>query len=267
MNCKICGHPADFFSSTKILQKYSIKYYRCSYCGFVQTEYPYWLEEAYSRPINISDTGIMARNIQNTHFASALLGFCFNSDGKFVDYGGGYGIFVRMMRDQGFDFYRDDKYCANLFANGFDSSDSGTDFFDLLTAFEVFEHFVDPSEELEKLLTKSDSILFSTTIIPDDPPKPTEWWYYGLEHGQHISRLRVKSLKTLAAQRRLNFLTNYNNKHLITSRKLPHWFFKLLSKNVISKNLSIFIRRKSFTIHDYEKISGRYLNSETKLRI
>ncbi len=255
MNCKICGKHTKFFNSAVIIHKYSIKYYRCSFCGFVQTENPYWLEEAYSRPINISDTGIMTRNLQNTNFVSALLCAFFNIDGKFLDYGGGYGIFVRMMRDRGFDFYRDDKYCINLFANGFDCSGSETDLFDLLTAFEVFEHFANPSEELDKLLSKSENILFTTNVIPDDPPKPNAWWYYGLGHGQHISFYTVKSLKTLAAQRNLNFLTNYNNKHLITPKKIPHWLFKLICKNIISKSMSVFIRRKSFVVKDYEKIS------------
>jgi hypothetical protein len=50
---------------------------------------------------------------------------------------GGYGMFVRLMRDGGFDFHREDPLCDNLFAQGFDRQDDGT--FELVTAFEVFE--------------------------------------------------------------------------------------------------------------------------------
>ncbi len=38
----------------------------------------------------------------------------------FLDYAGGYGVFTRLMRDIGFDFYWHDPYTQNLFANGFE---------------------------------------------------------------------------------------------------------------------------------------------------
>ena len=44
----------------------------------------------------------------------------FKSNGSIVDYGGGYGLLVRLMRNSGFDFYRYDPYCANFFAKGFE---------------------------------------------------------------------------------------------------------------------------------------------------
>ena len=42
---------------------------------------------------------------------------------KFLDYGGGYGILVRLMRDVGYDFYWFDKYSQNIFAKGFECKD------------------------------------------------------------------------------------------------------------------------------------------------
>ena len=68
----------------------------------------------------------------------------FDPKAKFLDYGGGYGMLVRLMRNYGFDFYYFDKYCQNLFANGFDLKDSACSRFELLTAFELFEHFSEP---------------------------------------------------------------------------------------------------------------------------
>ncbi|MCK7523618.1 MAG: hypothetical protein MZV64_41270 [Ignavibacteriales bacterium] len=57
------------------------------------------------------------------------------------------------MRDVGYDFYWHDPYTQNLFANGFEDRFE-IQFQDLncLTAFEVFEHLVNPKEELEKML-------------------------------------------------------------------------------------------------------------------
>ncbi len=257
MNCKICGSIAAAFGSAELLRRYPVTYYRCPDCGFVQTEEPYWLEEAYLRPINISDTGIMARNIYNATIVSAIIKICFNPDGKFIDYGGGYGIFVRMMRDRGFDFYRDDKYCDNLFASGFDVADSGTSHFELLTAFEVFEHFVSPSAELEKLLQKSDSILFTTEIIPDNPPQPAEWWYYALDHGQHISFYTRNSLQCMANKNGLNYF-NRGNTHLFTRVKLSAipLKFKLATHPRIARFLDMFLRKKPLNISDYKQITG-----------
>jgi hypothetical protein len=58
--CKICNKANDSIFTLKILNKYEIKYYHCSCCGFLQTEEPYWLDEAYSESINVS---YMQRNL------------------------------------------------------------------------------------------------------------------------------------------------------------------------------------------------------------
>ncbi len=256
--CNICDFDVKYFSDAILLGKYPIKYYRCLNCGYVQTEEPYWLEEAYSRPINISDTGIMNRNINNARIVSAILKLCFNSNGKFADYGGGYGIFVRLMRDRGFDFYRDDKYCSNLFANGFDVADSGANRFELVTSFEVFEHFVSPSEELQKLLRKSDSILFTTEIMPDNQPQPSEWWYYGLDHGQHISFYTRKALQCLADKFGLNYY-HRNNIHLfmLNNKATMSLRFKLATYHRITQLMDLLLRGNSLTYKDYENMSTR----------
>lgn len=47
MTCKICGSETSQKFKAKILVKYDINYYHCENCGFLQTEEPFWLEEAY----------------------------------------------------------------------------------------------------------------------------------------------------------------------------------------------------------------------------
>jgi hypothetical protein len=117
MTCKICTQQAKQIFTAKILNKYDIKYYHCEHCGFLQTEEPFWLEEAYGESINVSDTGYMQRNLLLSQKLTILLRLFFYKNAKFVDYAGGYGVFVRLMRDIGFDFYWDDKYTTNLFAS------------------------------------------------------------------------------------------------------------------------------------------------------
>ena len=89
MKCKICHRETKYIFSAKILNKYNIKYYHCNNCGFLQTEEPYWLDEAYQEAINISDTGIMLRNISLSKIATLIISFLFNKKAKFLDYAGG----------------------------------------------------------------------------------------------------------------------------------------------------------------------------------
>ena len=140
MKSKITGGDTTLLFSKKVLNNYEVKYYRCNETGFIQTEAPYWLQEAYSSAITKLDIGLPSRNIILSDRVSKLLTVKFNDKGIFLDYAGGYGLFTRLMRDKGFNFYNTDKYCQNLFAEYFDLTDLPPDTnFELTTAFEVFE--------------------------------------------------------------------------------------------------------------------------------
>ena len=195
--CRVCKSTVSKIFSSNVLQKYSVEYFQCSRCEYIQTENPYWLEEAYNSPINVTDTGMIMRNLWFRNVAATTIFFLFDYKGKFLDYGGGYGVFVRLMRDVGFDFYWQDKHTENLFAKGFEFPVSEKLTIELLTCFEAFEHFVEPVTELENLLSISQNILLSTEFIPEPAPPPGEWWYYGVDHGQHIGFFRKKTLSIL----------------------------------------------------------------------
>jgi hypothetical protein len=53
---------------------------------------------------------MMMRNLWHRNVTTTLIYFLFNTKGQFLDYGVGYGVFVRLMRDIGFDYYWQDKY-------------------------------------------------------------------------------------------------------------------------------------------------------------
>jgi 2-polyprenyl-3-methyl-5-hydroxy-6-metoxy-1,4-benzoquinol methylase len=153
MKCRVCNSESNEVFSAKVLNKYNVKYYHCPSCGFLQTEEPYWLNEAYKSAIGIADTGIQKRNQLFAKRSSAIITSLFDTNKKFLDYAGGYGIFVRMMRDKGFDFYWDDPYADNLFAKGFEHNEQNK--YELITAFECFEHFTDPINQIQKMLELS----------------------------------------------------------------------------------------------------------------
>ena len=252
--CRVCKSKVSKIFSSNILQKYSVEYFQCSRCEYIQTENPYWLEEAYNSPINVSDTGMIMRNLWFRNVAATTIFFLFNYKGKFLDYGGGYGVFVRMMRDVGYDFYWQDKYTENLFAQGFEFAETEKLPIDLLTCFEAFEHFVDPLAEFENLLCISRNILLSSEFVPEPLPSPSEWWYYGVEHGQHIGFYQKKTFLYLAERYNLNFYTNSQNIHLLTEKQFLAPTFKLITK--VSKYITPFIQKRmqSLTWEDSKKL-------------
>ncbi|MGD1699641.1 methyltransferase domain-containing protein [Dapis sp. BLCC M229] len=71
----------------------------------------------------------------------------FNPEGKFLDFGGGYGLFTRLMRDIKYKFYWQDKYCKNLFAQNLKAIPEQK--YELVTAFEVLEYLVNPITEIK----------------------------------------------------------------------------------------------------------------------
>ena len=64
MDCTLCTAPMNPFAEATVLNKYPVSYFKCSACGFIQTEEPYWLAEAYSDAIGKSDVGLVKRNLE-----------------------------------------------------------------------------------------------------------------------------------------------------------------------------------------------------------
>lgn len=249
MKCNICNSTIAPIYKGFILNKYEIQYYHCEECGFTQTEEPYWLEEAYSDAISVSDTGVMSRNTMLAKSSKVILSLLSDTNGKFLDFGGGYGIFTRMMRDYGFDFYWYDKFANNLVARGFEGTvDMGMKY-EAVTSFENFEHLLAPLEDIEKMLSLSDTVLFSTELMPTELPEPNKWWYYCLEHGQHISIFSKKSLEYIAQKNGFNFVSNGSSLHLFSKKDVSSKIF-FITKIILKLGLDRFIKYKSKTNND-----------------
>lgn len=252
-----------------MLGKYPADYLQCKSCGFVQTSDPHWLNEAYSSAITSLDIGLLDRNIwlreQVTHIIDAF----FPEAKIFLDYAGGYGAFTRMMRDRGFNFFRQDPYCENIFAKHFDLTDVNGHRFDVLTAFEVFEHFADPMPELEKMLSFSRNIIFSTVLLPADKKQIEDWWYIAEETGQHVAFYSEKTLEFMAAKHGLKYYTNHNNLHVFTSQcvtpeQLLYAFNgvteQIRLKGLKTKVINLSVKRESLLQKDFEWIKNKLNN-------
>jgi hypothetical protein len=257
--CKICGGSAPSFGRATVLGRHDVEYFQCSQCGFTQSESPHWLSEAYSEAITRSDVGLIWRNLYFAPLTRAVINSFFDPSGRFVDYGGGYGVFVRLMRDAGYDFYREDRYCENLFAQDLDAEPSGNGRYELLTAFEVFEHLVDPLTDIERMFTYSPSVLFSTALIPPANPRPGEWWYYGTEHGQHVGLYTARALQSLAQRFKVNLYSN-DSLHLLTPRRISARRFRYVTTPWVAALLARLRSRPSLLAADFARASGQSLN-------
>jgi len=254
MNCPLCSSKSTPVKKLIILRKYSGVLYLCPTCDLLFFAEPNWLQEAYAAPINVFDTGLIARNLEFSHKLSYLFKYFFPENMKGLDYAGGYGIFVRLMRDKGFDFYWSDAYAQNLVARGFEQKKGDT--FTVITAFEFFEHSTEPGNDLEKLGNLGQNLIFSTVLRQELVPEDG-WWYYGLEHGQHISFYSRVTLEFMAKKLNRKLITDNTWLHMLLDSQLEcdsmHEFLKtgnlvgekawLVYKNFHKPSLRDYIRR------------------------
>lgn len=242
MTSKITGGPTDLLFEATVLSKYKVAYYRCRETGFIQTEEPYWLNEAYASAITKLDIGLVQRNLKLSDQFGKLIALNFNKDAQFLDFAGGYGLFTRMMRDKGFQFYHTDMYCQNLFAEFFDANrfEPGRKY-ELVTAMEVFEHMNDPLKEISELFGKSDTVLFTTELVPQNYNNTKDWWYFTFETGQHIALYTEKALQHIAGKFNCNFYSNGQSVHLFTKRTFAQNPFKALRDPFLTRKLKKWI--------------------------
>ena len=256
--CRVCGGVTEEVFKSKVLNKYDASYSRCNNCAFLQVEDPFWLDEAYSNSINKEDTGYVSRNIRLARKTFLLLINYFKKGDSFLDYAGGYGMFVRLMRDAGLDFYWDDKYTKNIFAQGFEYNKQNIS---VVTCFECFEHFSHPGEDIEKILAISRNVFFSTSLYDINGSKKAPdlpWPYYGFNHGQHISFYSLHTLQYIAEKHKLKFYSNGRDLHFFSDRKFNKRIFgMILILGILPWDIMSRFIRESKTSEDSLRISKK----------
>lgn len=258
MVCSICSNQMDACFTSIVMRKYSAEYKVCSKCGYLTVHNPHWFEEAYTSVITTADTGLVMRNVSLAPKVAGVLYWLMGarSGGRYVDVAGGYGLFTRLMRDLGFDFYWADKYCENKMSRGFEYQ-QGMGACSAVTAFEILEHLSDPVTFIEEIfsITRAPVLLFSTELYEGAPPRPGEWPYYAFATGQHIAFYQRRTLEALGAKLGYYF-ASANGLHIFSRtrvnepllRVVTGWFsscaalwirFHLGSKTVSDHNLMI----------------------------
>lgn len=257
--CPICSHKMNFSFQAEVLRKYVAEYEVCTGCGYLRIRDPYWLEEAYSSAISSADTGLVMRNIS---LAVKVASFLFwvvgeRGRGRYLDVAGGYGMFTRLMRDFGFDFYWTDKYCENLLARGFEYSDH-LDWCRAVTAIEVMEHLIDPLAFVDEVLKDAGAgtLLFTTELYKGNIPRQ-DWWYYAFSSGQHLGFFAKSSLETLGRRLGLNYYSA-NGLHILSRQSFNQTHIQWVTHPWVSKISYLLIRRRlmSKTMLDHQFMMG-----------
>ena len=191
--CRLCGAEVVDCFKLLVLNKYSVAYQRCSGCGSLQTESPFWSDEAYrGGHLATLDTGAAQRNLMNLAAAYATARTLRLS--RVLDFGAGDGLLCRLLRDLAVDCYAFDRYASSTYAAGFTRSD-WTDI-DLLLLFEVFEHFQRPGQELQDIFRAQPKAILGSTCWYSG--QDSSWWYLTPETGQHVFFYSRGALQSVA---------------------------------------------------------------------
>ncbi len=197
--CPICrGHttPAgslDFSDQRESAPRNEpIEYVKCTQCGFQFAPSMYaWPAETYRERVYNDRYWIVDPEFAEIRPSTNALGVSTMQFKRHLDYGGGNGRLSQLVSAAG-----RDSTSWDPFHNPCPLADLGK--FDLITAFEVFEHAPDPQQlmsDLRALIAPGGRVLF-TTLVSDDQPCLREWWYAQPRWG-HVSLHTKKSLYLL----------------------------------------------------------------------
>jgi SAM-dependent methyltransferase len=227
---KTCGVEKDIFLPASGIPVY---YALCSKCGFCFAPALHaWTLEEFSRWIYNDDYALydpgylQERPLANSKMLRSIFPDL-PSGVRHLDYGGGNGILAKSLTSFDWSSTSYDPF-VDMELN---FSSLGT--FDLITAFEVFEHVPNVQKmmsEINSLLAVNGILVFSTLLSDGNIHKNQRinWWYAAPRNG-HISLFSCKSLVFLARVHGLNFGSVSNGLHVLWKGEPPAWAGKLFA--------------------------------------
>jgi 2-polyprenyl-3-methyl-5-hydroxy-6-metoxy-1,4-benzoquinol methylase len=195
--CRLCGARANFWNTKRLLTRYDVSYFLCSQCGSLETEQPYWLDVAYDVSGVGDDVGAAQRTIDLVLKTSALLDrLQVPANAECIDFGGGLGLFTRLMRDRGVNFLSYDRYAQPFFSDRYSLKSLAGRSPAVVTAFEVLEHFPNPVDDLGQLFESRPALVIATTELFTG--QDLSWPYLADGTGQHVFFYSPKALTQVA---------------------------------------------------------------------
>ncbi len=205
-----------------------IYYYLCNQCGYcfapeiISWDLKKFSEKIYNEAYIVVDPEY--KNNRPQANAKLLLNV-FKGKEKYIkhlDYGGGNGLLSKLVLKSGWDSSTNDPFVNK---DIHDIKDLGQ--FNLITAFEVFEHVPDARSlmsSLDSLLKEDGLILFSTALSDGNIKKNQrlKWWYASPRNG-HISLFSKKSLTILVKMYGFSLGSFSAYLHVLFKQKIPSW--------------------------------------------
>ena len=226
--CRLCDGPVLPVFKKLVLARHEVSYFECQNCHSLQTEEPYWLDEAYAEAnLALVDTGPAWRSVNHQaviYISARILGF--PTTASIVDYGGGTGLLCRLLRDRGFDARVFDAYASNDLARGFEDNGARPD---ILCSFEVAEHFANPKADMATNFDRRAALLIiGTETYRREGPN---WWYISPETGQHVFFYSPEGMQYLAATHGY-YYEHVCNVHFFLDRPMTRLEGALLGRSV-----------------------------------
>ena len=240
--CPVCDGAADLYDVVDFnknceernglflpLSGKPIYYALCSQCDYLfAPEFQTWSDQDFFE--RIYNDGYAAVDPEHKAIRPdkdfQLVEFMFGDfKGQFshLDYGGGEGRLSQTLSEAG---WRSTSY--DPFFNPLSSLAGET--FDLITAFEVFEHVPRPHEMMERIAAAShaQTFVFFSTGSHDGRFKPgqrIEDWYVAPRNG-HVAVFSHKALAALAGRHGFKFASFNSDQHCFY-RTIPPWAIHL----------------------------------------
>lgn len=229
--CPVCNNQTEVLDCIDFNKGYpksglSIYYNHCGKCGFCFSPDMYtWTPEQFAKYVynenyvNLDPDYVYDRPHGNADKIIERFQSC-KKDIRHLDYGGGSGVLSNILNGNGFDSTTYDP-----FVNTETSIDS-LGKFDLITAFEVFEHVTDVRNLMNilNILRKPDGLIYFSTLPSDgniSKDQRLSWWYASPSQG-HISLFSQDSLVKLAYQNGLK-LGSIGVGRWIMWDSIPEW--------------------------------------------
>lgn len=245
VSCTVCGAAAAAFdvvdfnrSCEEVRHSYlplsgeAVYYHRCGQCGFCfAPDLCKWPKERFAE--KVYNDGYVAVDPDYLEVRprgnAAFLHTCFPAFGRrrHLDYGGGNGLLSRTLRNAGWQSQSYDPFVDEL------TDPAALGSFDLISAFEVFEHVPDIHAVLEEVLPmlRDDAVLMFSTALSDGaivPGRRLDWWYAAPRNG-HVALHSQASLQTLAAAYGVRLVSLSQFLHVLLPSRVPAWAAALVA--------------------------------------
>jgi len=189
MKCKICN------SNTYIIydEQFDMDYHRCEKCAFIYEDPKHHIDLSNEK----AEYDTHNNSIEDEGYVNMFKRFMdafepFVSGQSVLEYGSGpEPVFSQVLRQSDYQVTSYDPFYLPDLSYLCKS-------YDLITSTEVFEHFVEPMTEVEKLvgLLNEGGILAVMTQFPKDDEHFKKWWYR--RDKTHISFFTIESFKYIA---------------------------------------------------------------------